>query len=320
MDTKKNRAKIVAKRYRALAIVLGGTAGIALLIQGLLSFALGAEAQTISEGVEEIRSGKTTNPFETISLEAHAAYVIELKTGTVLYAKNENQRLPLASITKLMTTLIVRENLSEDIVATITKDDLSIMGDSGLHTGERWRLGDILNVMLLVSSNDAAHAVSGLLGQGDDTNAKRAVFIQKMNEKAQLLNLEQMEFFNESGLDVNDSQNGGYGSARNVAILFAELWRKYPEAVEITAHKDARIYSQDNIAHILPNTNEIVGSIPGLIASKTGFTDMSGGNLTVIFDRGIGDPVLIVVLGSSYKGRFDDVQKLVSASREVGSF
>ncbi|HBH71280.1 MAG: Penicillin-binding protein dacF [Parcubacteria group bacterium GW2011_GWC1_42_11] len=320
MDTKKNRAKIVAKRYRALAIVLGGTAGIALLIQGLLSFALGAEAQTRSEGIEEIRSVKTTNPFETISLEAHAAYVIELKTGTVLYAKNENQRLPLASITKLMTTLIARENLSKDLVATITKDDLSVMGDSGLHPGERWSLGDILNVMLLVSSNDAAHAVSGLLGQGDDTDAKRAVFIQKMNEKAGLLNLEQMEFFNESGLDVSDSQNGGYGSARNVAILFAELWRKYPETVEITAHKDARIYSQDNIAHILPNTNEIVGSIPGLIASKTGFTDMSGGNLTVIFDRGIGDPVLIVVLGSGYKGRFDDVQKLVYASREVGSF
>jgi len=317
MDTKKNRAKIVAKRYRALAVVLGGTAGLALLIQGLLSFALGAEAQTVSEGIEEIRSVKIANPFEAISLEARAAYVVELKTGTVLYAKNENQKLPLASITKLMTTLIARENFSEDFVATITKDDLSVMGDSGLHPGERWKLHDILNVMLLVSSNDAAHAVSGLIGQENDIDIRRGVFIQKMNEKARFLGLEQMEFFNESGLDVSGSQNGGYGSARNVAMLFAELWKKYPDAIEITAHKDARIYSQDNIAHILPNTNEIVGSIPGLIASKTGFTDMSGGNLTVIFDRGMGDPVLAVVLGSSYKGRFDDVQKLVFASREA---
>lgn len=134
-----------------------------------------------------------------------------------------------------------------------------------------------------------------------------------MNEKALSLKLDQMEFYNESGLDVNERQNGGYGSARNVAELLAELWKKYPETIEITAHKDASIYSQDDIAHYLSNTNEIVGNIPGLIASKTGFTNISGGNLAVIFDRGMGDPVVVVVLGSGYKERFDDMKKLVEA-------
>jgi D-alanyl-D-alanine carboxypeptidase len=253
---------------------------------------------------------------------ARAAYVQDLKTGEVLFAKNENERLPLASITKLMTTLVAREHMSGSVVVTLTKDDLKAEGDSGLRPGERWRLDDILNAMLLISSNDAAHAVAGFVGADGhpekfpDMALARTQFLQMMNEKALALGLDQTQFFNESGLDVSDTQNGGYGSAKNVAMLFEELWGKYPEVIEVTAHRDARIYSQDNIAHILPNTNEIVGKIPGLVASKTGYTELSGGNLAIIFDRGIGDPVIIVVLGSGYKERFDDVQKLVVATME----
>ncbi|OHA79933.1 MAG: hypothetical protein A2747_01795 [Candidatus Yonathbacteria bacterium RIFCSPHIGHO2_01_FULL_44_41] len=320
MNTKRDREKIITKRAHALLVVLGGGAGIAILMQGLLSFALPTSAESVMDVPKEIRSATTTNPFENISIEARAVYVFRLNTSTVLYAKNENEKLPLASITKLMTALVAREYFSESAAMTLSSDDISAEGDSGLRVGERWRFGDLLNVMLLVSSNDAAHAVASFVGsegrvsQGINTTLARASFVQMMNEKALAFKFEQMQFFNESGLDVSMTQNGGYGSARNVAELFAELWKKYPETVEITAHKDARIFSQDSIAHILPNTNEIVGHIPGLVASKTGFTDISGGNLAVIFDRGIGDPVAVVVLGSSYKGRFVDVQKLITAT------
>ena len=314
----------MTKRAHALAVVLGGGAGFAIALQGLLSFAMPTAAQTNLDITtqEEIRSAKTANPFENISLEARAAYVFDLKTNAVLYTKNENEKIPLASITKIMTALVAREHLPESSVITITKDDVSAEGDSGLRIGERWRLGDILNLMMIISSNDAARAVAEFTGregraeQSVDTMPSRGRFIQMMNEKALALGLDQMEFFNESGLDISVTQNGGYGSARNVAELFAELWKKYPENVEVTAGKDARIYSQDDIAHILPNTNEIVGRIPGLVASKTGFTNISGGNLAVIFDMGIGDTVVAVVLGSTYKGRFDDMQKLVEAVRK----
>lgn len=335
MDTRKNKDKITAKKLHSIAVVLVGGAGLAIAMQGLLSLILPTQdgiSVNISDTREEIRTAKIVNPFAGVSLEARAGYVLELKTGAVLFAKNENERLPLASVTKLMTAFIAREHLPESAVVTLTSDDLVVEGDSGLRPGERWRLGDILNVMLLVSSNDAAHAVAlfvgadGLSNQSVDSSVTHARFVQMMNEKALALGLEQMQFFNESGLDVAVSQSGqlaqvgtlekggGYGSARDVAILFSELWKKYPETIEITAHKDARIYSQDEVAHILPNTNEIVGHIPGLVASKTGFTNLSGGNLAVIFDRGIGDPVVVVVLGSSYKGRFEDMEKLVSAA------
>lgn len=337
MDTRKNKTHLTAKRLHSLVIVLVGGAGLAVAMQGILSFFIPIQTKAIiaTSVDEEIRTAKIVSPFDGISLEARAGFVLDLKTGAVLYAKNENEKLPLASVTKLMTALLAREQVSESAVITLTKDDLFAEGDSGLRPGERWRVGDILNVMLLVSSNDAAHAVAGFVGAdglsvqtvGSDTS--RTHFVQMMNEKALALGLDQMEFFNESGLDVIAPQTGqlaqvsilerggGYGSARNVATLFAELWKKYPETVEITSHKDARIYSQDNIAHILSNTNEIVGHIPGLVASKTGFTNISGGNLAVIFDRGMGDPVVAVVLGSSYKGRFDDMQKLVSAANSL---
>ena len=334
MNTKKDREKIITRRTHSLLVVLSGGAGLAIAMQGLLYLFIPVQTGGFSAATvdEEIRTAKIVNPFQNISIEARAGFVLDLKTGAVLFAKNENEKLPLASVTKLMTALVAREHLPESAVVTLTKDDLSAEGDSGLRPGERWRLGDILNVMLLVSSNDAAHAVAGFVGadgltnQSVDSEVSRAFFVQMMNEKAIALGLDQMQFFNESGLDIATPQSGqlaqvsilerggGYGSARNVAELIALLWKKYPETVEITAHKDARIYSQDDLAHILPNTNEIVGNIPGLVASKTGFTNLSGGNLAVIFDRGIGDPVVAVVLGSSYKGRFDDMQKLVSAT------
>lgn len=313
------------KQARALAIVLGVGLALTLLLQGFLSFAAGAKGDERLTQNEKEKIIKVVNPFDSISLVARAVYVQDLKTGEVLFAKNENERLPLASITKLMTTLIAREHMSGSVVVTLTKDDLKAEGDSGLRPGERWRLDDILNAMLLISSNDAAHAVAGFVGADGhpekftDMALARAQFVAMMNERAKALALDQTEFFNESGLDVSKTQNGGYGSARNVALLFEELWGKFPEVIEITARKDARIYSQDNIAHILPNTNEIVGHIPGLVASKTGYTDLSGGNLAVIFDRGMGDPVVVVVLGSGYKERFDDVQKLVTAATKQAS-
>lgn len=339
MNTRKNREEITAKKLRALAVVLGGSAFLAVTLQTFLVSALPTQAQmqiqTKGENIsrEPSPSIESTDPFENIALEARAAFVFDLKKRAVLFARNENEKLPLASVTKIMTALVAREHMGENVVATLTGDDISVEGDSGLRVGERWRLGDLLSVMLLVSSNDAAHAVADFVGSDGQPNADmenaRAKFVSMMNEKALALGLTQTQFSNESGLDMDVSAQvagspttvmataGGYGSAHDVALIFAELWGKYPETIEITARKDARIVSQDDLAHILSNTNEIVGKISGLVASKTGYTALAGGNLAIIFDRGIGDPVVAVVLGSTYKGRFDDMEKLVSAARKV---
>lgn len=319
MITKKENRS--AKRLSILSAVLFGGAIFSIGMHGVFSAAIpsGGLAASVPEAfVQEISALK--DPFENITLEARAAYVLDLTTGKALFSRNENDKLPLASITKIMTAFVAREHISPGGVITVTKDDLMSEGDSGLRSGERWRMEDLLDVMLVISSNDAARAIASFVGSREQTISDggdvstRAYFVKMMNEKAHSLGFNTMEFFNESGLDKTSTNAGGYGSARETALLFAELWKKYPTVMEITTRKDAVITSQDGIAHILPNTNEELGHFPGIIGSKTGYTALAGGNLAIIFDMGIGRPVVAVVLGSTYKGRFDDMQKLVQAT------
>lgn len=297
--------------------VLGGIMAFAIGAHQLFSVIYVADAKTTNSTTQKEVSS-FPDPFKEISLEAHAVYVYDLANHRVLFAQNEEEKLPLASITKLMTALVARNMANANEIVTLTGSHLTVEGDSGLRPGERWQLKDILNTMLLVSSNDAARAVAEFAGsrgqESSDMGLSREKFIQEMNIQAQDLGLSHMEFFNESGLDLEGkTKNGGYGSAREVSILISELWKKYPEVLEITAQKEARIVSQDTISHHLINTNEITGHIPGLIASKTGYTDLAGGNLAVVFDIGINHPIIAVVLGSTYQGRFEDLKKLVTA-------
>lgn len=324
MNQQNQKLKIILKRIKPLTIVLGGGAICALLLQMVLSASLSTAKQSVAGQVTN-QSASVAGIFPAIVLEARAAYMLDINSQQVLFALNENEKLPLASITKLMTAFVARGALSESSLLVLTGDDLTAEGDSGLRVSERWRLEDLLNTMLIISSNDAAHAVARFVGANGQLvlaaseSTARENFIQMMNAKAQSLGLKQMEFYNESGLDIEGPapRNGGYGSAHDVATLFEVLWNKYPTAVEITALPAARVISQDNITHILPNTDGAIGRFSGLIASKTGYTTLAGGNLAIIFDRGINDPVVAVVLGSSYKGRFNDMLKLVNAAVSV---
>ncbi len=319
MITKKENQTF--KKFSTLTAVLFGGALLAIGTEWLISSSIqpgNMSASVVHASNEEAMVEE--NPSLNITLEARAVYVLDVTTGKALFAQNENEKLPLASVSKLMTALVARERMPTNTIVTLAKDDLSADGDVGLRPGERWLLSSLIDVMLIVSSNDAANAVAsfvGLDGQDVDLPASRARFIQMMNEKAKTLGFSSMEFFNESGLDVSDTRNGGYGSAREVALLMTELWKKYPETLEITARKDARIYSEDKLAHILPNTNDTTGRFPGLLGSKTGYTALAGGNLAIIFDRGIGSPVVAIVLGSTRNERFSDMQKLVQATLKV---
>lgn len=289
----------------------------------LLSVVYVAQAGTpVQETLSSSESESLQDLFENSIFGARAVYVYDLLEDRVIFAKNEDERLPLASITKLMTALTAREYMNESSVVVVANEDILTEGDSGLRLGERWRLGDLLQMMLLVSSNDATSAVARLVGSGGqediDPLVAHARFVQMMNAKADELELSSLEFSNASGLDIKEIENesvlvrraGGFGSAREVATLASLLWKKYPNTFEITAHKDARIVSQGDVTHSLMNTNEITGHIPGLMASKTGYTELAGGNLVVIFDIGIGHPIVAVVLGSTQKGRFEDMEHI----------
>jgi len=254
--------------------------------------------------------------FDGISLEAKSAYVFDIVKNEVIFKKNEFAQLPLASITKLMTALTATELIPKNSRITIRKEFLQEEGDTGLLDGESWKLQDLLDFSLLVSSNDGVRSVASVIGamnlQTDDYNLGRKDFISKMNAKAQELGLQQTYFINESGLD-DGVLSGGYGSAIDVSKLMQYILENHPEILEATKYQTINISSLDKV-HTAKNTNIDVNQIPGLLASKTGYTDMAGGNLVIAFDSSIGRPVVVVVLGSTMDGRFRDVSKLIKAS------
>ncbi len=241
----------------------------------------------------------------TAQVKAKSAIVYDINSGKVLYNKNADMQLPIASITKLMTALVAEREFGATNLISISERALLTEGESGLVAGDFWRVRDLSDFMLTISSNDAATALA--LAGGD-----KMQFISKMNSVAQELGLWSTVFFNESGLDVNNVQAGGYSSARDIANLLTYIVSTQPTLLEATTFAEFNSVSQSGLRYRVINTNKITGKIPGLIASKTGFTDLAGGNLAIVFDAGVGRPIVIVVLGSTIDGRFDDVLNLVS--------
>jgi D-alanyl-D-alanine carboxypeptidase (penicillin-binding protein 5/6) len=247
------------------------------------------------------------NYFDTLALEAQAAYVYDVNSGKVLYQKNADVPLPLASLTKVMTGVVASETGPEGTMVTIDESALSTEGDSGLQEGEQWNLKNLLSFMLISSSNDGASAISRAFPS----------FVETMNTTAEKLGLNTLSFQNATGLDIEATGNtGGYGSAKDVAKLFEYTLKTHPELLEPTQNT-LQEFSSDILQHEAKNTNTIINTIPNLIASKTGYTQQAGGNLGVVFDRGLNEPVIVVVLGSSYDGRFSDIQRLASSTLET---
>jgi D-alanyl-D-alanine carboxypeptidase (penicillin-binding protein 5/6) len=250
------------------------------------------------------RVPNTPLPLGNIEIEAKSALVYDTVSGKTLFAKEPDTRLPLASLTKVMTALIARDIASQDSEVVVTAEAVREDGDAGLAVGERWRLRDLLDFSLVTSANDGMKAIS--LSYED--------FISQMNVKASQIGMKNTYYVNDTGLDESEVQGGAYGSARDQALLLEHILRNYPDLLGATKVPSLSIRSLDGVLHIAKNTNLIVGDIPGLIASKTGFTDLAGGNLLIAFDPEVGRPIIISLLGSSEEGRFEDMKKLVQAS------
>ncbi len=301
--------KEIATAGVILAVLLGGF----LLVLNYLNKGEGEKFYPDDSLVEE-----PADPYKNLNLEAKSAFVWDLQEEKELYNLNGDAQLPLASVTKLMTALVSSETVPMGTILTINNEDIKVEGDSGLLIGEKWKLKDILNLTLMTSSNDGAHAIASVVGFVQSREENKTVgemFVDAMNTKAVELGLNQTFFLNESGLDLNDGFSGAYGSSRDMTVLMSHIIENKPEILQATKYSNLNIESSEFI-HFVENTNKIVELIPGIIGSKTGFTDLAGGNLIIAFDIGINHPIIISVLGSGIDGRFDDVQKLVWASIE----
>ncbi len=251
-----------------------------------------------------------------ISIQGAAVFVWDAKEDKVLFEKNSDQILPLASITKLMTTLLTYELFDPESKTTLPMAAILQSGDTGLLAGEEFKTGDLQELALISSSNDAAFALGAAVGEALGSQDPTAQFVTGMNIRAEELGLDTLDFKNTTGLDLSVSEPGAVGSARDVSLLLEYIVDNYPELLDPTTETRARVYNTDGNYHEAFNTNDLVGDIPNLLGSKTGFTDLAGGNLTIAFDAGINHPIIITVLGSTRDGRFSDVIKLVESVQE----
>jgi D-alanyl-D-alanine carboxypeptidase len=248
------------------------------------------------------------------SIEAKSFYVYDILENKPIFSKDEHLKLPLASITKLMSGLVVMDVMPDTTIVTISKEDIDTEGDSGLILGEKWKLKDLLDFTLITSSNDGIHAIASALNYHETVN--NTDIIQMMNKKADSLGLKDTIFVNETGLDINNDMSGAYSSSYDVALLLKNIIKENPALISDTNKSAEDFISESNIRHTAINTNISLDKISGILASKTGFTDLAGGNLAIIFDAGIMHPIAVVVLGSSTDGRFTDVVKLARITLE----
>ena len=301
--------------FAILAIVLS------FLLVGSIIFSLKGE-----KGDNSRASETASKSFPQVKIGAKAVYVYDIRTKSVLFAKNENTRLPLASLTKIMSALVAKDSSPLYGTVRVTVEALNAEGDSGLYKDEQWSLQDLLDFSLITSSNDGIRAVALSLGALSKANATTEEiindFVGEMNHRAGVLGLKDTYFWNETGLDLPPEsgssliKGGAYGSAKDMSTLLEYILVDHSELFAATRVAQTTIKSIDNHQHIARNTNDITNEIPGLLASKTGFTDTAGGNLVFIFDPELGRPIIISILGSTEEGRFDDARVLISSVME----
>jgi serine-type D-Ala-D-Ala carboxypeptidase (penicillin-binding protein 5/6) len=263
-----------------------------------------------------------TNAFADLNLEAKSVIVFDVVNHQEIFSKNPDESLPLASLTKILTAVVFSRKLKDNQMVRINEKYLYPEGDSGLVAGDEWKASDLRDFTLLTSSNDGACALAAITEKQNTSDyssstqaSKETEFVTEMNKTALSLGLTNSKFFNAHGLDQEKNLGGAYGSARDMATLFEYVLKNYPDILEATRYKNLEFSSSEK-TYEAENTNVYVNKIPNLIASKTGYTDLAGGNLIIAFDAGLNRPIIISVLGSTQEGRFTDTLKLVAATKK----
>lgn len=256
-----------------------------------------------------------TPPRVVADIDAQSAFVFDIHNNRILFEKEGDQQMPLASLTKLMTALVAHESLGRDALITISDESFEPEGDSGLLLNEVWRSGDLIDFTLMTSSNDGAHTLA--LETAQRERVKGSDFYTLMNTKSSELSLGQTFFLNPTGLDVSSSTSGAYGSARDVAYLLAYAQENAPEAFDRSSEASRTFISVSGFEHEAQHTSSLASTLPRGAIIKTGFTDLAGGNLGVIVEPILGNPVAIVVLGSSRESREQDIERLHDAVKRT---
>lgn len=250
---------------------------------------------------------------EGFSAEGRSAYLVDAATFTPLYAKNENERLPIASMVKIMTVLLTLEavdrgELSLDEKVPVSENAASMGGSQVfLDAGTEHRAGDLLKSVIVASANDSCVALA------ERVSGSVEGFVSDMNARAAELGMKDTRFANCTGLPAAES----FSTAHDVALMFREVIR-HPVYFE-----DAGVWLEDYVhpdgrTTVMTNTNKLVKFYNGCDGGKTGFTSEAKFCLAATAERD-GMRVIAVVAGAdSSKSRFNAVSSMFNHA--FGSF
>ena len=239
-------------------------------------------------------------------LSVRSAILFDSKSDKVIFSVAPDQRLPIASLTKLMTAVAVIENIDLEDVVQVEKSAVERSKEEGggqdLYSGEKIKASDLLKLMLIESSNDAAYAFDEHLADVYSID-----LVEKMNQKATELEMADTFFTEAAGLD--DKQ--GFSTARDLTKLVKYSFR-HSLLYDILKTDRAEVVSVDGrLSHQLLNTNKLLGILFNVVGGKTGYTDLAGGSMVLVTKSPTGEGNLVsIVLGSN--DRFGDTQTLVN--------
>ncbi|MFB4163511.1 D-alanyl-D-alanine carboxypeptidase family protein [Alteribacillus sp. JSM 102045] len=228
----------------------------------------------------------------SLAEEARSAVIMEVDTGKMLFNKNENEKLPPASMTKIMTMLLIMEALDEKDIQldeqVTASERAASMGGSQifLEQGEQMTVHELLKGVAVASGNDASVALAEHIAGTEEK------FIRKMNEKAEELGLKNTQFNNTTGLSTKDH----YTTARDLAVMSQALL-KHEKILEYTSIYEDYLRQGTDKEFWLVNTNRLVKHYDGVDGLKTGYTSKAKYNLTATANRD-GMRVVTVVMGA----------------------
>ena len=241
------------------------------------------EIKTLTEEVSSDISNQTLN------LNSRSCVVIDRLAQSILYGKNEKNKVKMASTTKIMTAIIVLENSSLDTTVEASKKAAGTGGSRlGLKTGDKITIRDLMYGLMLCSGNDAAVCLAESVGGSIEG------FSELMNTKAQELELHNTHFESPHGLDSDQH----YTTAYELALL-SDYALKNPTFLNIVGTKNHTV-TINGTPKTLSNTNELLGNLDGVYGIKTGFTNGANRCLVTACKRGNMD-IICVVLGADTK-------------------
>ena len=244
---------------------------------------------------------------DSLNLSSESAILMDYKSGKILYEKNTQEKLPMASMTKIMSMLLIMESIENGTLSyedkVLISENASSMGGSQvfLQAGEQYTVNDLLKCIAISSANDAVVAMAEKISGSVDA------FVNLMNKRVKELGLKNTNFANPHGLD-NENH---YSTAYDMAIIAKELLN-YEDILKYTSIYEDYLTKPDGSEIWLVNTNRLVRFYDGVDGLKTGYTTEAGYCLTATAKKGDLRLISVVMKSPSAEDRSSDTSTLLT--------